>query len=115
MRTKLALCVLALVAGCGPAMTPKEKLLFGTMCAAQWADYETTRKCISAGAIELNPFMSDRPDKQEVALFKLGVTGLIWGLGEIWPDKREGFYTVGIITAGGAAVWNQHNYDTNRP
>ena len=115
MKTVLLIYVgLLFCGGCGPPMTGREKVLFGAMCAAQWADYETTRRCVSAGAQELNPALGDHPSDDSIALFKASVLLAIWGLGEIWPSEREGFYTIGIVSGGSAALWNNYNYENNR-
>jgi hypothetical protein len=87
-------------------MTGREKLLFGTMMAAQLADYETTRHCISAGGRELNPLLGDRPDDEAIALFKIASVGVIYSLGEILPEHREWIYGLGAILGGGAAGYN---------
>jgi hypothetical protein len=108
---KFIIILLLVLAGCGRPMTRKEKMLFGVMVAAQAADYETTRRCVAAGASELNPFLDDHPSRDQIALFKLATTGLFWLLGEASPDHREFLYTVGIISGGGAAIWNDNVFD----
>ena len=111
---KLILITVVLLAGCGPAMTSREKLLFGSMCAAQWADYETTRRCISAGASEMNPLVSDHPSDDSIAMLKIGTVLVYWSFGQVWPEHRESIFTVGTITAGGGALWNNYHYENNR-
>lgn len=77
------------------------------MVAAQAADYESTRKGLSRGMTELNPILGERPDQGNIALFKLGSVGMLYGLGELFPDHREFIYSLGIITGGAAAVNNE--------
>jgi len=107
-------CLCLICAGCGPPMSDRDKVLFGTMLAAQWADYETTRRCISVGGHELNPLLPDRPSNDELAVFKVGVSLVWWGLGELYPDDREAIFTFAALTAGGAAIWNNYTYEHNR-
>ena len=107
---KRMILLLALCGGCGPAMTTREQILFGGMIAAQTADYETTRRYVSAGGTEGNPLMGDRPDADTIALFKAGFVGLLWCLGEVWPEHRKALYWVGIISGGAAAGWNEYQY-----
>jgi hypothetical protein len=102
--------IIVLLSGC-TRMTHQEQLLFGGMIVAQAADYETTRKYIAIGGTEGNPLMSDRPDDGEILLFKAGVTGVLWLCGEIWPEQRKAFYTVGIISGSGVAGWNDRLYE----
>jgi len=98
--------VILLLVGCSP-LTPKEQILFGTMLAAHAADYETTRRGVSQGMVELNPILGSRPDQGNIALFKLGAVGVIYGLGELFPEHREFIYTLGIFTGGAAVINNE--------
>lgn len=102
--------VLIFCAGCTP-MTRREQILFTGMVLAQAADYETTRRYIAAGGTETNPLTGDRPSRDTIALFKIGFVGVLYGLGEIWPEHREGFYSLGIVSGGGAAIWNNNLYE----
>ena len=100
--------VLALCAGCGPPMTKREQLLFGGMIAAQAADGWTTDTYIGMGGTELNPMLGERPDTEAIALLKVGTVLTLWGMGEVWPEHREAFFTLGIISGGVAAGWNTY-------
>lgn len=98
-----------LLTGCG--MTPREQVLFGGMVGAQFADYYTTTRYLEIGGTEANPILGERPSDGNVALFKVGVTGILYGLGELWPEHREAFYWLGIISGSGAAGWNHYQYE----
>jgi hypothetical protein len=87
-------------------MSKTEKLLFGSMVAAQCLDYETTRRCVSAGRSELNPLLDDHPSRDQIAVFKIGSVGLLWLLGEMCPEARKFLFSVGIVSGTGAAIWN---------
>jgi hypothetical protein len=95
-------------------MTLREKVLFGGMVAAQAADAETTRRYMGIGGTEANPLLGSRPSDDGVMLFKAGVVAVLWGLGEIWPDGREFFFSVGLISGGAAAGWNDRMYERHR-
>ena len=106
--------IMTLCAGCEP-MTVRQKWLFGGMCMAQWADYESTRK----GHLEdedgpwseASPFLDDHPSRDQVFLLKAAAVAFFWGLGELDPDHRELYYTVGIISGAGHAIRNDHMYE----
>jgi len=107
---KFLLVLLLVISGCARPMTVREKVLFGTMIAANLADYETTRRGTGVGFKENNPFLSEHPSQDSIAWLKIGFVGTLWGLGEIWPDGREFFFTIGTITGGVAAGWNDRLY-----
>jgi hypothetical protein len=117
MRTTLIIALI-LLTGCGPSMTTRQKAMFGLMVGAQWADYETSRRMHfedeSSGFYEQNPLLDDHPSRDELILFKVGTIGLLWGLGEMWPEHREFFYGVGIVSGGSAAGWNDRLYEKRR-
>ena len=102
--------ILIALAGCTP-YTTGDKIAFGAMTLAAWADYETTNRYIGIGGTEANPFLDDRPSRDDVALFKL--SGLAVGvlLGEIWPDSREEIFWTLAAVSGGAAAWNDRLYE----
>jgi hypothetical protein len=95
---------------CGCHYTPRERKQFGMFVAASLADAYTTDRNISAGAEELNPIMDDRPSRDEIILFKGAAIGLVYLLGEIFPEQREGLLlaatTWGFIGAG----WNEYQW-----
>ncbi len=97
--------------GCNRPMTRTEQVLFGGMIAAQAADGWTTDRYIGIGGTELNPMLGERPDTEAIALLKVGTVLTLWGLGEIWPDHREAFFTVGIVSGGVAAGYNDKLYE----
>lgn len=112
---RILLVLLLLCAGCGPPMTARQKIMFGMMVGAQYADYETSRRMIhpedGSGLFhEMNPILDEHPSRDELALFKVGVIGVFWGLGEIWPQGREFFYGIGILSGGLAAGHNDRLY-----
>jgi hypothetical protein len=109
MRKLLVLIIL--LAGCH--YSPSERQKFGIFIASQLADGYTTDRNIKAGAVELNPLMSDRPDTEEIIIFKAAVVGGIYLLGELFPEQREGFILIGTISGFGAAGWNELNYHTS--
>lgn len=103
--------ILAFLSGCGGPMARREQWLFGGMIAAQAADGWTTDRYIGIGGTELNPMLGERPDTEAIALLKIGTVVTLWGLGEIWPDHRESFFTLGIVSGGLAAGWNDRLYE----
>ena len=111
---KLMILILMIIlmncAGCAREMTTREKVLFGTMIAANAADYEITRRGLGVGFKENNPFLTDHPSQDSIAWLKIAFVGGLWGLGEIFPDGREYFFTIGNITGGVAAGWNDRLY-----
>ena len=42
------------------------------------------------------------------------IDGMTDGLGELDPDHRELYYTVGIISGAGNAIRNNHLYEERR-
>jgi hypothetical protein len=93
------------------------------MIAAQAADYESTRRLMSLncdvpgcdyGYRELNPLLADKPDRDSIAILKIGTTGILWLAGEIWPEHREAFYTIGMVAGGAAAGWNYSLYEEHK-
>jgi hypothetical protein len=87
------------------------------MVASQMYDGETTRRAINAttpGGVyvfeERNIFMDDHPSNDEIWFSRAAVVGLLWGLGEIFPDGREMFFTIGIGSGVVAGIHNDHIY-----
>lgn len=106
----LALLFLAIAAsGCNHSQ--QDNILFAAMVAAQAADGYTTTRCLGIGGRELNPVLDDHPNDEGVLLFKAGVVGVLYGLGQLCPEHRQGFYTTGIISGSVAAGWNQYQYE----
>jgi hypothetical protein len=93
--------------------TPSERQGFGIFLASQLADGYTTDRNIKAGAVELNPLLSEQPDTEEIVVFKAAVVGTIYLLGEIFPEQREGLMFIGTVSGFGAAGWNEINYQIN--
>jgi hypothetical protein len=92
-------------------MTGREKVLFGLMIGASACDAYTTIEAVEVDSRgghfhELNPILGRHPDSGNVILFKGVVVGILYGLGEIWPEHREGFYSFGIVSGGAPAVVN---------
>ncbi len=99
------------LSGCARPMTRTEQVLFGGMIAAQAADGWATDRYIGIGGTELNPMLGERPDTEAIALLKVGTVLTLWGMGEVWPDHREAFFTVGIVSGGMAAGYNDKLYE----
>ena len=111
----LALLLIISLSGCASKpFTAREKLLLGAMVAAQAADAHTTQRYIELGGTELNPILGKRPDAGNIWMFKGIIAGGLYGLGELFPDHREGIYTIGIVCGGGAAVWNTYQYERHK-
>ena len=81
-------------------MSQQEQMLFVGMVGAQAADGITTSQNVHSGGREYNPLLGSEPNDEEIALFKVAAVGLFRLLGEIWPEHRDMFYTVGIISGG---------------
>ncbi len=92
-------------------MTRTEQVLFGGMIAAQAADGWATDRYIGIGGTELNPMLGEKPDTEAIALLKVGTVLTLWGLGEIWPDQRTAFYSVGAVSGLTAYVYNDKLYE----
>lgn len=107
--------ILVAIAGLGCSeLSSREKVLLAAMLGSQTADCVTTTRYIDIGGTETNPILDDRPHRDQVILFKGGVAALLYGLGEIFPDHREDFYWIGIVSGGGAAAYNQSLYERYR-
>lgn len=112
-KIKKTICVfiasVLLVGGCANTRpyTKEEKFLFGTMVAANLADWYTTKRILDKGGREFNPILGDHPSNEEVFIFKAGVVGLFYGLGELFPEHRKIFLLIGTIAGAGPAA---HNY-----
>ena len=124
MLDSIVVMILCLVVcqGCEP-MTTRQKIMFGTMVAANFLDYETSRrlhmedddgKIVGDYVVtfsERNPFLDDHPSRDQIALLKIGFVATLWGLGEIWPDGRELFFGIGTGVGAGAAWHNNERYE----
>jgi hypothetical protein len=92
-------------------MSVREKWLFGVMLAANAADAYTTIEATEVDSRgghfhEMNPILGKHPDSGNVILFKALVIVFCWGLGELWPEHREGIYLIGTLPSGIAATSN---------
>jgi len=76
------------------------------MVAGQCSDFATTEWGLDHGYVEANPLVGEHPTDTQIALFKLGSIGVFWGLGELFPDKREEIFKLGAIVGFGAAGYN---------
>jgi hypothetical protein len=109
----LALLALALLSmGCATTRQAwewtgtTEALLMG-----QGADVVTTIIGVETGATELNPLMLDDADEfsyERFLLWKLAVTGSIWGLGEAFPSLEPTLNRIGFVVGAGGAGWNTY-------
>ena len=102
-----------LVAGCSP-LTPKEQFLLAGMIAANAADAYTTIQYLDIGGTEANPILGENPSDTSVIMFKGIFTATLYVLGELHPECRETYYTIGMIMGGGAALWNESQYQRYR-
>jgi len=110
-RTILILITTVLIAtGCGTPYTPAQQRAFALYTAATAADLITTRQGLQQGCREMNPFLGDYPSDRELIAFKGIMTGVLWGLGEIFPASREQIWSWAAIVSGGAAIWNTTQY-----
>lgn len=114
MKWFIVLCVALILTGCSP-LDREEQFWLGVMVLGQAADYATTERNLDAGAREQNPFLSERPDDDDILLFKAGVTLGFYLLGEAAPDNRVTIYKMGALFGFAPAVYNQWAYDHNRP
>ena len=97
--------LLLIGSGCGH-YSRSEKLAFGALVAAHSLDGLTTDYIIGNGGRELNPLLSERPTDQEIYLFKAGVIGGFWLLGEVFPEHRERIFAAGTFAGAAPVVWN---------
>ena len=110
-RTILILITTVLIAtGCGTPYTPAQKRAFALYTAATAADLITTRQGLQQGCREMNPFLNDRPSDTELVGLKAITTGILYLMGEAWPDRREQIWYTASILTGGAAIWNTTQY-----
>ena len=110
-RTILILITTVLIAtGCGTPYTPAQKRAFALYTAGTIADLITTRQGLQQGCREVNPFLDDYPSDRELISFKAAMTGVLWGFGEIFPERREQIWSWAGIMSGGAAIWNTTQY-----
>jgi len=81
----------------------REDKIWATACfTSQATDYMTTQYALNReGFREANPAMVNNQ-----GLLKLGLCGLIYGAGEMFPEDRKFFYKVGTIFGVGATGWN---------
>jgi len=101
----------SLISGCSTfrAHTQSEKNWFIGAVAGQTADLATTKHAFDKGLKEGNQFTyGKKPNTESIAIGKLGVLGVIYGLGQIDPDNREIYYKIGSIFGFGAAIWNEN-------
>ena len=110
-RTILILITTVLIAtGCGTPYTQAEKRAFALYTAGTVADLITTRQGLQQGCREMNFFLDDYPSDRELIAFKGIMTGILWGIGEIFPERREQIWSWAAIVSGGAAIWNSQQY-----
>lgn len=86
--------MLVFCVGCGPALTNRQKVLFSGMVAAQVTSGVTATGDESLG-------------------INIGAIAVLWGLGEIWPERREVFYGFGVVTGVVGAANNSRSQATS--
>ena len=110
-RTILILITTVLIAtGCGTPYTPAQKRAFALYTAATAADLITTRQALQQDCRELNPALPEYPSDRDLITFKAITTGILYLMGEAWPDRREQIWYTASILTGGAAIWNTTQY-----
>ena len=88
------LLLVSLTGGCsGISYTSKEKAALGFYIASSFADFRTTELALDRGARECNPLLDDHPSDFELVTHQVCSLGLVYLLGEIWPEHRMFFYT----------------------
>lgn len=92
--------------GCARPYTAGEKRAMTAFVGSAVADAYTTRRSLQAGFVERNPFLDDHPSDRELIGLKVAGFALFWGLGEIFPDRRETFWWVGAGSQTAAATYN---------
>ena len=113
MIKRLLIITTIFLTGC-TSMTRKEKMLFSGVIAAHSLDALSTARHVRAGGRELNPILGDYPNNEGIILFKGAVIGGYYLLGDIFPNDREGIYTIGIITGLVPAAYNQYLWDHDK-
>ena len=103
--SKWIVLLLITISGCVP-YSKADKIAFGVYCGTAAADLITTRQGLQSECVELNPFLDDRPSDMELISFKTGMTGVLWSLGELFPERREQIWYLAALTQGGGAIWN---------
>jgi len=101
----ILIALILILTGC-TAYTPAQKRAFLIYTGATAADLITTRQGLQQDCREMNPFLDDRPSDLELISFKAITTGILFGLGEIWPDHREQIWTWAALIQGGASINN---------
>ena len=103
--SKWIVSLLITISGCVP-YSKADKIAFGVYCGTAAADLITTRQALQDGCYETNFFLNDYPSDMELISFKVGMTGVLWCIGEIFPDRREQVWYLASIAQGAASVWN---------
>ena len=102
----------ALVLGNGCAAIQKrpnttgENIWFGAATATAAADIATTQYLFSKGYQEVNPLYGRNPSIERMALVKSAYLGLVYGMGEAFPENRGLLYKIGTIAGAIPTAWN---------
>jgi len=114
MKRIFALIVLTVLlpVGCSD-YTQEEKIWFGVMASSHILDAYTTNRILDDGGYEINPLLGEHPNNESVYIFKAGVISILWGLGEIVPEKRVSIYKFGSMIGFGASAWNAYQFEKN--
>ena len=101
------LILIVSLAGCsGVPYTSGEKAALGFYIASSFADFRTTELALDRRAKECNPFLNDHPGDFELITHQVCSLGLVYLLGEIWPEYRILFYTTTGTAHTIAAIHN---------
>jgi hypothetical protein len=100
--------MLSILTGCsGVPYTRGQKIAFGVYAAASVADVVTTRSMLQDGFCERNPFYGERPSDETLMAGNVITMAVLYGLGELWPQQREGIWWSAAAVRGSLAVHNE--------
>ncbi len=109
---RFATVAMLFLAGCGHSN--REKTWFAGFLGSQIADYYTTVRYLDIGGTEGNSILDDHPNHEGILMFKAGVVGLVYAMGQIWSEHRETFYQWGTLSGATAAAWNDRLYEQHK-
>lgn len=101
----LPLILLITLSSC-TTYTTQDKIACGAFLITASTDVWSTSYALNNDCRELNQLLNEYPSDEELILFKAGMFGVFFTLGEIWPEHRETFYWIGSVFQGGASIHN---------
>lgn len=99
-----AVILLTLFCGCARSYTENEALAMGMFALSGIAAFKTTETIVDAGGAEITDM--------EIVGLQLSEMGILWLLGEIWPDKREALWYSGTIGNMSVSISNYFLYQS---